>query len=155
MALANINTLKKNRGFTIVELLIVIVVIAILATISIVAYTGIQNRAKTSAGQTLASQVAKKLEAYYAINSAYPTTKTQIQGTNESKIDGLPAALVADTDGPVLVPNTDTIFNATVTATTSNSGQAVSITGTAAGGNVYYWDFSIATPAAVAIKYGP
>lgn len=36
---------SRNRGFTIVELLIVIVVIAILAAITIVAYNGIQNRA--------------------------------------------------------------------------------------------------------------
>ena len=35
----------KNTGFTIVELLIVIVVIAILATVSVVAYTGIRQRA--------------------------------------------------------------------------------------------------------------
>lgn len=37
---------QKNRGFTIVELLIVIVVIAILASITIVSYNGISNRAK-------------------------------------------------------------------------------------------------------------
>lgn len=36
----------KRTGFTIVELLIVIVVIAILATISVVAYNGIQDRAR-------------------------------------------------------------------------------------------------------------
>ena len=41
----------QNRGFTIVELLIVIVVIAILAAISIVAYNGIQNRANDSTAQ--------------------------------------------------------------------------------------------------------
>ena len=35
----------RNRGFTFVELLIVIVVIAILAAITVVAYSGIQNRA--------------------------------------------------------------------------------------------------------------
>ena len=35
----------KNTGFTIVELLIVIVIIGILAAITIVAYNGIQNRA--------------------------------------------------------------------------------------------------------------
>jgi prepilin-type N-terminal cleavage/methylation domain-containing protein len=67
MALENIKQQRKDSGFTIVELLIVIVVIAILATISIVAYTGIQNRAKTSAGNELASQVLKKFEAANAI----------------------------------------------------------------------------------------
>jgi len=40
---------QKQSGFTIVELLIVVVVIAILAAITIVAYNGIQNRAKSSA----------------------------------------------------------------------------------------------------------
>jgi prepilin-type N-terminal cleavage/methylation domain-containing protein len=39
---------QKTNGFTIVELLIVIVVIAILASISVVAYSGITNKAKTS-----------------------------------------------------------------------------------------------------------
>lgn len=38
--------ITKQRGFTIVELLIVIVVIAILAAISIIAYNGIQSRAR-------------------------------------------------------------------------------------------------------------
>jgi len=67
----NINSNK--RGFTIVELLIVIVVIAILAAISIVAYNGIQNRGKTSAGAALAGQIVKKAEAYNTIQSSYPT----------------------------------------------------------------------------------
>lgn len=40
---------QKAYGFTIVELLIVIVVIAVLAAISVVAYAGIQNRARDSA----------------------------------------------------------------------------------------------------------
>jgi len=57
--------LKNNTsGFTIVELLIVIVVIAILAAITIVAYNGIQNRAKRSALQSDLTNSAKKLEIY-------------------------------------------------------------------------------------------
>ena len=48
---------RKQKGFTIVELLIVIVVIAILATITIVAYNGVSQRAKESATQNAVSQV--------------------------------------------------------------------------------------------------
>ena len=63
----------KTRGFTLVELLIVIVVIAILAAITIVAYNGIQQRAHTSSQKTAASTLHKKVEAYFAINNTYPT----------------------------------------------------------------------------------
>lgn len=42
------DNMKIKSGFTIVELLIVIVVIAILAAISVVAYNGIQDRSKTA-----------------------------------------------------------------------------------------------------------
>lgn len=64
----------KQKGFTIVELLIVIVVIAILASITVVAYTGIQERTKNIAIQSDISQVAKLVEAYAAENGAYPST---------------------------------------------------------------------------------
>lgn len=66
----------KQTGFTIVELLIVIVVIAVLAAITIVAYNGIQNRAYDSAIQSDLSTIAKKLEAYKltSANDQYPTT---------------------------------------------------------------------------------
>lgn len=64
---------KKSYGFTIVELLIVIVVIAILATISIVAYNGIQYRAKNSQIQTATASYAKSLKLFAVDNSALPT----------------------------------------------------------------------------------
>ena len=58
--------MKKQTGFTIVELLIVIVVIGILAAITIVAYNGIQNRAHDTAVQNDLSSMAKKLAMYKA-----------------------------------------------------------------------------------------
>lgn len=71
--LGNIKTVKANRAFTIVELLIVIVVIAILAAISIVAYNGIQSRSRLSAAQSTANIVAKKSESWNAIQGSYPS----------------------------------------------------------------------------------
>lgn len=64
----------KMRGFTIVELLIVIVVIGILAAITIVAYNGIQNRAAAVSLQTDLSSASKTLKLYQADYGYYPTS---------------------------------------------------------------------------------
>jgi len=53
---------KLKQGFTIVELLIVVVVIAILASITIVSYNGVTKSAKNSAIQGILSQASQKLE---------------------------------------------------------------------------------------------
>jgi prepilin-type N-terminal cleavage/methylation domain-containing protein len=63
---------QKQKGFTIVELLIVIVVIAILAAITIVAYNGIQNRAKDGARDNAVSTIRKVLEQYKIDEGQYP-----------------------------------------------------------------------------------
>lgn len=62
----------SRRGFTIVELLIVIVVIAILAAITIVAYNGIQARATFSTYKSDITSINKAILMYYADNGAYP-----------------------------------------------------------------------------------
>ena len=54
----------SSRGFTIVELLIVIVVIAILAAITMVSYNGITGRAKDASVQSDVETAVKKLEVY-------------------------------------------------------------------------------------------
>ena len=66
----------NKSGFTIVELLIVIVVIAILAAITIVAYNGIQDRATYTKYNGSIAQVKKALDLYYAENDKYPIVAT-------------------------------------------------------------------------------
>lgn len=71
---------SKQKGFTIVELLIVIVIIAILATITVVAYTGIQNRANDTAVQTDLANYARKVDEFKAKWSEYPNTQNELDG---------------------------------------------------------------------------
>lgn len=63
---------NKQPGFTIVELLIVVVVIAILAAITIVSYNGIKNRAQDSKRLQDAQSIVTALEAYKTLIGVYP-----------------------------------------------------------------------------------
>lgn len=75
--------LRKNtkNGFTIVELLIVVVVIAILAAITIVAYNGIQTRAKDA-------QLVSAVNEYVKGIKAYQNTKGDIPYNGVACFDG-------------------------------------------------------------------
>lgn len=64
----------KNNGFTIVELLVVIVVIGILAAITAVSYTGITKKATTAVLQSDTANASQQLEIFKATNDAYPAT---------------------------------------------------------------------------------
>ena len=75
----------SGQGFTIVELLIVIVVIAILAAITIVAFSGVQNRANDSAVQADLRNAASILGQEKAINGTYPSTLTAAMGLKFSR----------------------------------------------------------------------
>lgn len=87
---------KRQTGFTIVELLIVIVVIAILAAISVVAYTGVQNRANDATVQSDIRNYANKVMEFHAINGRYPMGRSGITGgTGHGSTEGIPQFTLA------------------------------------------------------------
>lgn len=69
---------RKTSGFTIVELLIVVVVIGILAAIVIVAYNGITSSANDSAVQNDLRQSYSKAQQFYVTNGYLPTSQAEI-----------------------------------------------------------------------------
>lgn len=94
---------KQMYGFTIVELLIVIVVIGILASITVVAFNGIRTKAANTQTHAIVSTHAKTLRLYLTRTGSYPpglTTRACFDGTAscwagavQSDSDALIAAL--------------------------------------------------------------
>lgn len=143
-----LNKVKNNSGFTIVELLIVIVVIAILAAISIVAYNGIQTRAKTNAGQQLAAQIVKKMEAVNAVKGSYYSSGAGLTGALiNTYAAAAPVVSEATIDTPTsVIAATSAVSGATLTSGTATNGTVVAAWGCAAGADVYYFDFGTNAP---------
>ncbi len=75
---------KRQSGFTIVELLIVIVIIGILAGLVVTQILGATAKARDTERKTDIDQIANQLEAYYAKNGFYPTLNNVVNGTGNT-----------------------------------------------------------------------
>lgn len=92
---------SKNHGFTIIELLIVIIIIGILALIGVVAYGNAQQSARNSKRQSDISSLHTAIEAYTTQNSGvYPSlaemNDAAAGGFRETNLKGVPAETFTD-----------------------------------------------------------
>jgi general secretion pathway protein G len=79
--------IQTQKGFTVVELLVVIVVIGLLAAITIVSYTSIQQRSRDETRTSNIRDVQKALEKYRADNGMYPSVGSDNTGYALTALD--------------------------------------------------------------------
>ncbi|HEX5456163.1 MAG TPA: type II secretion system protein [Candidatus Saccharimonadales bacterium] len=105
---------RKQSGFTIVELLIVIVVIGILAAIIITTFTGVQKKARDADRKSDINAIYSQVEVYFAQNSKYPTLANLNDGTwRDANVKGL-------TDDSIHAPNASNALISDLTSTATN-----------------------------------
>ena len=103
--------MKKQQGFTLIELMIVIAIIGILAAIAIPAYKDYTIRAQVSEGLSLASGAKAAVSEFYMDSGVFPTTTDEAGISAAAEILGRYATTVTVTD-PGLI-----------TVTYNNAGQ--------------------------------
>lgn len=127
---------KRQSGFTIVELLIVIVVIGILAALVITTYGGIQSKARNSKRQTDIQSLQTQIEAFYSQSGYYPSLKDMndavpVTGWRAINMKSLDSGAMIDPSNPgVTTLVTAPAAKSYAYAVTDNSGATCETTDT-------------------------
>jgi len=104
--------MKKQQGFTLIELMIVVAIIGILAAIAIPAYQDYTIRAQVSEGLNLSGGAKAAVTEYYQDRGSLPTNNTLAGLAAPAEIQGKYVSLV-------------TVLNGIITVTYGNSAHAV------------------------------
>ena len=116
-----------QKGFTLIELMIVVAIIGILAAIALPAYQDYTKRARVSEGLSLAGGAKTSVTEYYSSNNEFPDNNTKAGLADANKITGNAVKSVEVGKAGVITVT----FNTKV-----NDGSTVVLTPTPASGSV-------------------
>jgi type IV pilus assembly protein PilE len=102
---------KPQSGFTLVELMIVVAIVAILATIAVPAYQEHVRRGHRAAAQTEMMDIANRQQQFFLANRRYATTLAELSYALPADVDARYAAAV-DADNDATPPTFTVNFTA-------------------------------------------
>lgn len=91
---------SQQRGITLIELMIVVVIVGILASIAYPGYQEYTRRAKRAEGKALLSEIAARMERYYFDNNTYTDDLTEIGYSSETPTSAEGHYTASVEDGP-------------------------------------------------------
>ena len=79
MTTKNLNSRNRNRGFTLIEIMVVMVILGLLVAIVAPNIMGRSDQAKVTVAETQLSNIANALDLYRLDNSHYPSTQQGLE----------------------------------------------------------------------------
>ena len=142
--------MKLQKGFTLIELMIVIAIIGILAAIAIPAYQDYTIRSKVSEGLNLAGAAKLAVSETFDSLGFFPNVQASYGLTLSTSISGNYVSTVAVGAGTGVITIT---YNATLGGSPTANGKQVTLTPSTASGGSVQWGCTSVTD--MPIKYRP